>query len=103
MAILEELEQINNVMLKLFKMYHLSYMNCSCLHGVLRSVPNLICDVDLNDSYQEFVVMCSFLGNSDLCGAVVGKQCPGQPPFPPPPPFTPPPPQTPSGPYGKNY
>uniref|UniRef100_A0A7I4AHB8 non-specific serine/threonine protein kinase n=2 Tax=Physcomitrium patens TaxID=3218 RepID=A0A7I4AHB8_PHYPA len=36
----------------------------------------------------------SFLGNDGLCGSVVGKPCPGEPPFPPPPPFTPPPPQS---------
>ncbi|XP_073389138.1 LRR receptor kinase BAK1 isoform X2 [Physcomitrium patens] len=58
-------------------------------------------DVPTNGSFSLFTPI-SFLGNSDLCGAVVGKQCPGQPPFPPPPPFTPPPPQTPSGPYANN-
>ncbi|XP_024382730.1 LRR receptor kinase BAK1 [Physcomitrium patens] len=53
-------------------------------------------DVPTNGSFSLFTPI-SFLGNNDLCGAVVGKQCPGQPPFPPPPPFTPPPPQTPNG------
>lgn len=58
--------------------------------------------VALRVAYQKgFTAICSFLGNNDLCGAVVGKQCPGQPPFPPPPPFTPPPPQTASGQQGK--
>lgn len=51
---------------------------------------------------KDLTVMCSFLGNNDLCGSVVGKQCPGQPPFPPPPPFTPPPPANVNGQQGMN-
>jgi somatic embryogenesis receptor kinase 1 len=48
-------------------------------------------DVPTNGSFSAFTPI-SFVGNADLCGSVVGKQCPGQPPFPPPPPLTPPPP-----------
>lgn len=33
----------------------------------------------------------SFNGNSDLCGSLINKLCPGDPPFPPPPPYQPPP------------
>ena len=46
---------------------------------------------------KEYGDMCSFLGNNNLCGAVVSKQCKGQPPFPPPPPYEPPPPPNSNG------
>jgi hypothetical protein len=38
-----------------------------------------------------FIHVYSFQGNSNLCGPMVSKQCPGEPPLPPPPPYQPPP------------
>lgn len=51
---------------------------------------NLSGRVPTNGSFSLFTPI-SFSGNSLLCGPVVGKPCPGEPPFPPPPPFQPPP------------
>lgn len=37
-----------------------------------------------------WLTICSFANNLNLCGPVIGKPCPGSPPFSPPPPFVPP-------------
>jgi len=60
------------------------------------SYNNLSGDVPTNGSFSLFTPI-SFLGNNNLCGAVVSKQCKGQPPFPPPPPYEPPPPPNSNG------
>lgn len=62
-------------------------------HGIFKD--SLVCS-----NQKDLTVTCSFVGNADLCGSVVGKQCPGQPPFPPPPPLTPPPPASLNGQQG---
>jgi hypothetical protein len=36
-----------------------------------------------------YIHLYSFQGNSNLCGPIVDKQCPGEPPLPPPPPYQP--------------
>ncbi|KAG0616817.1 hypothetical protein M758_5G143900 [Ceratodon purpureus] len=51
------------------------------------SYNDLFGEVPTNGSFSLFTSI-SFVGNKGLCGAVVGKQCPGQPPFSPPPPHT---------------
>ncbi|CAK9873217.1 unnamed protein product [Sphagnum jensenii] len=54
------------------------------------SFNNLSGDVPTNGSFSLFTPI-SFQGNSNLCGPMVSKQCPGEPPLPPPPPYQPPP------------
>ncbi|CAK9221648.1 unnamed protein product [Sphagnum jensenii] len=54
------------------------------------SFNNLSGDVPTNGSFSLFTPI-SFQGNSNLCGPMVNKQCPGEPPLPPPPPYQPPP------------
>ncbi|CAK9221625.1 unnamed protein product [Sphagnum troendelagicum] len=52
------------------------------------SFNNLSGYVPTNGSFSQFTPI-SFQGNSNLCGPMVDKQCPGEPPLPPPPPYQP--------------
>ncbi|KAH9669699.1 non-specific serine/threonine protein kinase [Citrus sinensis] len=67
-------------------------MNLQSLDLYMNNINGLIPDtlgrVPYDGSFSQFTPI-SFNNNSNLCGPIIGKPCPGSPPFSPPPPFGP--------------